>query len=43
MSNIDRVDPHKQIDFGVSLPLDVDLSPPNVRLTDVVLFGCEAD
>ena len=43
MSNIDRVDPRKQIDLGVSLPLDVDLSPPNVRLTSVVVFGCEAD
>jgi hypothetical protein len=42
MSSIVRVDPNKQIDFGVALPLDVNLSPPNVRLSSLP-FGCEAD
>jgi hypothetical protein len=43
MSNIVQVvDPNKQIAVGVALPLDVDLSPPSVRL-DPFPLDCQAD
>jgi hypothetical protein len=42
MDQIVRVDPRKLIDRGVALDVDVDLYPPNVRLT-AAAFQCDAD
>ena len=42
MARISRVDPNTPINLDVALPVEVNLSAPNVRLTNVG-FGCEAD